>query len=510
MGARMLNRFIVLVLALAATTTHASGFYFGDNGAKAMQLGGAFTGQADDLTAIMYNPAGLAGMDGFQFLVDASLLNHDVRYLRQDNGFDPANPSTLVNEVSNTGGLFFLPFLGVSKAFTLADRRLTVALGIYGPPSVGRYQFAEPNYEKKLDANMRLQYVETPRKFAPSRYQLLNNDIIVLYPTLAAGFQVHKRFWVGGSLQYVYSTFKFRQTLYADAGLTRPKRLADEEANYDSEVGVTLEGKPLVTGIVGAMVKPIDSLQIGASLRGQVPLRASGKLNLVLGETAKMINTQVMGDQADLALNFPLEFRLGVHFRPISRLGLNLDYVYLGWQSIGELVLTPQNVTLKVGSAEPKAVEPFHIEKKWHASNSVRFGASFDIIEMLTASAGFMWEQGAAPDERVDIGFAHFDRAFITGGLTAHLWKLDVLAGFAYTPTVTRAVTNSLVTAGRDDPTAPPIFVGAGVYNSGGWSMNFGIHGKFGGDPKPGDSAPAEVPVTPVAPTTAPSPDPGI
>ena len=477
--------------------------------------GGAFAGQADDLTAIMYNPAGLAEMSGVNFLVDAALLNHDVSFTRLDNGFDPANPpKSLANPVTNTAGPSFLPFVGVSNAFMLGSRRLTVGLGIYGPPSVSRYNFGGatvckgtpercgpqwPNYDRATtaDAQGRFPYLEDPRRSAAGRYQLINNDVKVLYPTLAAAFEVHRRFQVGVSLQYVYSSFTFRQTLYADAGLTRPTRQIEEEPTYDSEVSVKLEGKPNFSAIVGAMVRPLDNLSIGASLRGQIPIRASGKLGLNLGETALAINSVVTGDQAELALNFPLELRLGIHFRPLSHpyselfpltLGLNLDWVYLGWQSINELVLTPKDVTLKIGSAAPKAVEEFHIPKHWHESNSIRFGLSFDAIKYLTVHAGLLYETGASPNEQTDIGFAHFDRFFVTGGLTAHLWKLDVLAGIAYTPAVTKSVNNSVVAAGRDDPTAPPIIVGGGIYRSGGFIATFGIRGHFG------DAAPAPPP----------------
>ena len=164
---------------------------------------------------------------------------------------------------------------------------------------------------------------------------------------------------------------------------------------------------------------------------------------------------------------------------------------------------------LKVGSAPAKPVEEFHIPKHWRQSNSIRFGASFDVIQMLTLHAGAYYETGAAPDEQTGIDFLHFDRAFVTGGITAHLWKLDVLAGIAYTPKVTKTVVTSAVVAGRDDPTSPPLFVGAGVYESGGWIATFGIRGHFGGSgaaPGPAPDAPAAAPAE--APAPAPAVDP--
>lgn len=488
------------LLSLAfASPAFASGFYFGDNGTKALMQGGAFAGEADDLTALQYNPAGLANMAGFNFLVDAQLLNHETAYTRQDNAGAVGPTSPTPNTVRNTGGLFFLPFAGVSYGINLGTRRLTVALGIYGPPSVGRYQYPIPDYTKNAAGTG---YVNTPRREAPNRYQLINNDVIILYPTLALAFQIHRRFQVGVSVQYVYSTFSFKQTIYADAGLTKPMTMAQEDLAYDSQVGVAMTGRPNVTAIVGAMVKPLDNLSFGASLRPQIPVRADGKLSLQLGERATDLGSSVIGDQATLALTLPLELRIGLHFRPISRLGLNLDYVYQGWQSVNELVLTPKDVTLKLGSAEPKPVAEFHIPKHWTFSNSVRFGASFDVIKRLTLHAGAFYETGAAPSEQTGIDFLHFDRVFISGGATVRLWKLDVLLGFAGAPKVTKTVGTSAVVAARDDPTAPPIFVGAGIYESGGWIATLGIRGQFGGEPK---EAPAPA-VVPAAMEPAPAP----
>jgi long-chain fatty acid transport protein len=521
-------RTVALVAALAvATSAQASGFYFGDNGSKALLQGGAFTAQADDLTAIMYNPAGLAQLDGVQFAIDAQLINHDTSFKRQDPGFDPNNPSALPNTVTNTGGIFFLPFIGASYALNLMDHRLTLALGVYGPPSDGRYNYgagpngepdicatdaagvktcrpAEPNYAK--DANGK--YIQSPRKYAPARYSLINNDIIIIYPSFSAAFQIHRRFSVGISLQLVVSKFMFRQALYS--GLSTPTTQAGEDPLFDSLVTVNLDGKVNFTGIVGAMFSPLDNLQFGASFRPPIPIRANGTLALELGEAAQGLNSVVTGDQAELKLTLPMELRIGARFQPIKRLGINADFVYQGWDSVKELLLTPKDISLKIGSGESKPVAPFHIPKNWHATYSVRVGASFDVIKYLTLHAGFFYETAAAPDEYTDIGFLHFDRFFISGGVTAHLWKLDLVAGVAGSPPVNKAVTTSLVTAGSTDPEIPGSVVGLGLYSSGGWIATVGLRGHFGGSssaPPPPPPEPMPTPASTPAPEATPAPE---
>jgi long-chain fatty acid transport protein len=58
---------LTLGLGLARAPLHADDFAFFEVGARAAALGGAFTAKADDISAIFYNPAGLAFLKGVRF-----------------------------------------------------------------------------------------------------------------------------------------------------------------------------------------------------------------------------------------------------------------------------------------------------------------------------------------------------------------------------------------------------------------------------------------------------------
>ena len=90
-----------LLLSALPSLAFGAGLTFGENGAKALSLGGAFAGQADDLSAIQHNPAGLTQQrPGLSFLLDASLLNQSVTFQKRNAaGADEGNA------VSNAGGL---------------------------------------------------------------------------------------------------------------------------------------------------------------------------------------------------------------------------------------------------------------------------------------------------------------------------------------------------------------------------------------------------------------------
>ncbi len=486
---RLPSRVLALVLWSTALSAHASGFYFGDNGAKALAQGGAFTGQADDLTAIQHNPAGLAQLEGPSFLLDVNGLNHQVSFLRQDVGWDPAAPRTnLAAKVENKGGLFVVPFLGGSYGLKLGSRTLTVGLGVYGPPAVGRYGFPAPDYTR--DANGK--YQANPVKSAPNRYALINNDILIVYPSLSAAIDVHPKVLVGASLQLVLSNFMLRQALYS--GLSTPAKLTEEDPIFDSVVTVNLAGRPVVTGIFGVLWKPTDTLAFGASYRPRIPLVATGSLDIALGEAAKGLNTVVTGDQAMLTLTLPVEIRAGVQFHPFEKLRLLGDVVYQGWHSVKEMTLSPMDVTMKVGSGEPQLVSAMHIPKNWVATWSGRVGASYDLLPLLTAHAGALYETSASPDQFFSIDFAHPARAFVTLGASVHLAQFDVVLAGAYSPAVTTTVQDSQVRQGQTDSTVTGSVIGNGLYTSGGWIASLGVRGHFGPQKAQAGATPTQSP----------------
>lgn len=491
-------RLLVSSVWLSASVASAAGFYFGEAGTKALLQGGAFVAQADDMSAAMHNPAGLAQLRGFHFLADVQLMNHAVTFWRMDPGFDVNNPQSPANPVSNQGGIFISPFFGAGYNFSEFGNKLTVGWALYGPPSVGRYIFPEVGFDDEG------KYTGNPRKLSPQRYSFLSNDIKILFHTISIAYAPHPKVMFGVSLQVVSSTFKLSRALYS--GLSEPKRQGDESPAFDSVVGLNLVGQPGFTLVAGALVKPLHNLSIGLSLRPQVPIKAAGKLSIALGEAARALNTTVSGDEAELALTLPLEFKAGVRWQPTRHLGINADFVYQGWQSVSELTLTPKEVSISIGAAKPQTIGAVRIPKNWGYSLSGRLGASYDFGEWVTLHAGTFYETAASKDAYQSIEFLHFDRIFVTGGVTVHVGPVDILAGISVTPAITKNIADSEVRAGNTDSSVPGHLVGMGQYTSGGFSIATGIRGHFGGPPKPAPTSPVEsqegTPPPPLPPTS--------
>lgn len=513
-----MTRFLELCALCTAGVAQASGFYLGDNGAKAMVQGGAFAAEADDATAMQHNPAGLAQISGFSFLADLQVLRHEVSFSRQDQGFDPANPSTLINTVHNNPAPFLLPFFGATYGFPIAGRTFTIGLGLFAPPSQGKYEYPVPNYTKD-DAG---KYVERPNKYAPQRYALISTNILIAYPTLSLAYEIHPRFQVGLSAQLTVSQFQQTQTMFGgDALGLNPDKQLQENPDYDATVSIDLPGQVGFTGILGLMARPTDWLTIGASIRPPIPFKARGKITVQLPAFFTNAGATVSGDTATLVMTMPLEIKFGTRLRPLQgpwqeRLAFNIDFVYQGWNSVDQLLLTPENVTLSSGpGAEAKPIPAFGVRKDWRPTWSVRVGSAFRIHRYLSLHLGTMYETGAAPTSTYSVDWTHPSRFIFTGGVTGHLGPIEVIAGALFTPTVTTIVTDSAVTRGQTDAaTFPPPAVGNGIYTSGAWGLIFGLRGHFGEvkeTPKLNDTSappvaapmpanPEHLPVTPTVP----------
>jgi long-chain fatty acid transport protein len=64
MRAMLILVLIELLIACHAVEVWASGYEFFGTGTRAISMGGAFIGKADDATATYWNPAGLAQLKG--------------------------------------------------------------------------------------------------------------------------------------------------------------------------------------------------------------------------------------------------------------------------------------------------------------------------------------------------------------------------------------------------------------------------------------------------------------
>ncbi|OYV96450.1 MAG: hypothetical protein B7Z62_08140, partial [Deltaproteobacteria bacterium 37-65-8] len=124
---------MLLVLLFTASTSFAAGFRLPEAGAKAMGMGFAFTAQADDPSAIYFNPAGLTQLKGLNVMVG-------LTYVRENGGeftgTTPVDNTTAIKNETQKSLNFFIPNMYYTK--TNASTGFAYGVGIFAPFGLGQ------------------------------------------------------------------------------------------------------------------------------------------------------------------------------------------------------------------------------------------------------------------------------------------------------------------------------------------------------------------------------------
>src|SRR5437870_13518742 len=120
---RFITVFTVIMLAVFCGQAWAGGVSFTEQGAAASGKGNAFTGEANDPSAIFYNPAGITQLPGTQFMIGTSIVKLDSTFRSSTSG-----ESTQLQDQFP-----IVPHYFITHRFKQWDERLSIGLGVYTP-----------------------------------------------------------------------------------------------------------------------------------------------------------------------------------------------------------------------------------------------------------------------------------------------------------------------------------------------------------------------------------------
>ncbi|MDO8547744.1 MAG: outer membrane protein transport protein, partial [Nitrospirales bacterium] len=119
---RLIAAGMLAFLAWLGGDAFAGGLSFSEHGAKATGMGNAFVGQADDPSALFYNPAGITQLEGTQVIYGGSVVYLDTTFRSSTTG-----ESTQLQDQFP-----LVPHFFATHKFKSWDK-LSVGLGIYTP-----------------------------------------------------------------------------------------------------------------------------------------------------------------------------------------------------------------------------------------------------------------------------------------------------------------------------------------------------------------------------------------
>lgn len=391
-----------LALALSAGGLQAQGFSVNEHGSCQMARGGTGTASpCDDGSAILFNPAALAGTDGTTVSGGSMLLIATGDFTEDFTGrtTDLDNDPVPVPHLYATWG---------------ATDRLGLGLGVYVPYGL----------ETKW-----------PTDFE-GRFSGYDNRLQSIYVQPTVAYQLSEAISVGGGPTIVIGAVELNQRLdlsrqevgggvtFGELGVPFHTDFAD--ANLDAS-GATGVGANL-----GLQIEASDRLSFGARYTTSVELDYEGDAtfeqvatgltlptDLSLGGTTIPAGTPIdqlvapqfqsggaLVDQTvATTITMPDQAMAGLAFDATDRLTLLADWHWQDWTDFDVIPLS-----FEVAPDEER-IENFQ------DTHAIRLGAEVEASRTLTLRGGYIYHDAAAPDETVTPLLPEAERNEVTAGL---------------------------------------------------------------------------------------------
>lgn len=420
---RALPALISLAIASAALSARAAGYYSGVQGARAAGRAGAFTAKADDLSAVIFNPAGLSHLDEnlvqlgnrFSYNVMAFTRAPTLDWPNEEDGVAPLHR---FGKVHNQEPLQLLnPLLGVASK--LGQRDWTFALVAYSPAGASHLAFP-------LDGGQ--------------RYLMVERKAIILNYSASAAYQYRESFGVGVSLQWI-AVPRLRYSLVIDAN-PFPKQSSPVAAALDMHATTTGSDPFTLNAVVGAWYRPLPSLELGIS--GQVipsQIETNSKLTIdpvrpeVAGEVVLRRGSELAND-VRVTLPLPITARAGVRYRKLEgareRFDVELDVAYETWSRVKRFSLDGNGIqaSFQGGMLDIGTIE---IEKQWQDTVSVSLGGDYAVVpDLCTVRAGLFYDRAVAKPAYASVDFVSGQQLGGALGASFHFSKLELALAYEY------------------------------------------------------------------------------
>jgi long-chain fatty acid transport protein len=374
---------LVLPHLLPVSPAHAGGFRVYDQSASGTAQGNAFTAQADDPSAVYYNPAGMTQLRGIQSSIGVNLIGGHTDFrsptgqtARGDYGNSVAYPPPINGYVTANLG-----YLGLKA---LSDVTVGVgAIGAFG--NLTRWPNNGPFSTAITSAALQLVDVK---------------------PTVA--YKLNDQFSVGLGMD-IYTFFNFwgegqAENKFNSAGTPGlpPAGTPLEVNGRDTSLG--FNASFMYTPLRNGDGKPLAN--IGFVYRSQATLHLNGQF---------LVNGRVAADDK-ITLVLPQVFTGGIAIWPVRdgdhEWKLELDVDYTDWKSVRNL-----NVHLSNGAV-------IQNPQNWKGSYTAMIGTEYKWLQLeklpkweVAVRGGFLQTQTPIPNTTFNPALPDADRIGISTGL---------------------------------------------------------------------------------------------
>ena len=396
MPERLLSRLTLivslsLVSILITPLLYAGGYEFGGLGSRALSMGGAYIGLADDWTASYWNPAGLAQLEGAGAGLDF-LSTHPT--LRGSDSFANLPPTPQTAEKYKYTKDMFINYSGMEPD---QFNKTSTNYHFYQPQGLGGYM-TFPEFTLGLTVYSPMGYYsdwnDTLSYGMGSIYAKNYQQLVIVETQLTISREIFDGLYAGAGIALLYD---------------RIERKAEKDVSnsgildYDYDFDLKNDGYG-AEGSFGLLYKISDMISAGAVYR-------TGSTVKMTGNTSSSLSFMGLDEDTNDTYKFrhPPTWGVGLAITPImDELILTADFQQTMWSFYRTNVQYDQEGVLLQSSS---------YDEDWSDSNRYRVGAEYMLKPTWAVRAGFFFDESPLPAKAVSLAhIADVDRKNITFG----------------------------------------------------------------------------------------------
>ena len=423
----MKKSFLVLViLSFSFIGLFANGLSLNSIGPKALGMGGAYIGLADDPTAIYWNPAGLAGQETGMMLFGSDVVPFATYNYDNDAQFVHVAAETNTNHYISPN-LFF--------NYKLGD--LALGFGAYVPAGLGAewdgedlMPFGGPEFFDPPNNTM-------PNAFYGEHEWMSKIGVFNFSPAVA--YKISNILSIGANLNIYYGMMEMKRAEDMFNVMAGPVPVPGPDGMVDTQTAFDIKGLGY-GGSLGLMFKLSEKLNAGFSYRSPVNVEFEGTATIDADFNQDGEND---GDRdARMDIEWPTWIGFGGAYKVCTKLNFTFDMQYSNWGSMKTLVAEIDDMPDMVNGGTMTAEQEMHLD--WHDAVQLRFGSEYLINDNLAFRCGYYNDPAPAPDETLNILFPSSENHVLTGGLGFEKGNIKADFGIEYLMGYEREIAPSL------------------------------------------------------------------
>ncbi|MFC2168789.1 OmpP1/FadL family transporter [Acidobacteriota bacterium] len=359
---------IIMCLTFAVSGLWGGGWNNTLIGCRAIAIGGAFAGIADDSSAIFYNPAGLAFQQNNMAL---SISGFNVWPTHE---YSDSLGSNLQSKTNFSVPQIFFTFK--------ASERLTLGFGAYTPYAGGGVEWNDNGLGLQLKSAM---------------------GITSITPSLA--YQINDKISIGFNINIYRAVIEDTRTLQ-NIGTIRTEE----------------NGSAFSMGF-GLMFKPNEKLGIGLGVRGPAKMQLSGKTTVPL-EIPELGSFEA-NLSSETQFNLPWDFSMGFSYKLSEKFLFSTSVQYTMWSALDNIEKTLKNIPTE---GDQKTIEPMNFKNilLWSV------GTEYWVTPVFALRGGIAMDRWATPEETLDFTNIDVDKFTFLGGIGYRAGRIQIDFVYAY------------------------------------------------------------------------------